>query len=93
MMYMGASHYYFWKGLEAAVNDPLGGLSGSVEPLDGLDALIEVMCPSGTKVAENCREAFSWGFLFGLEMSQKDFDSFFEEIPKEAKVLDDMGEK
>lgn len=92
-MYMGAAHYYFWKGLEQAVNGPIMGITGHIRPEEALVELLEVMCPVGGKAAESSREAFSWGFLFGCEMTPEDFEDFFQEIPESDIVLDDMGRR
>jgi hypothetical protein len=85
LMYQGAAHYYFWKGIEAAVGNPEASLSG-------LKEILEVLCPVGGNVADNSRDSFTWGFLFGLEIDQEDFNAFFEVIEEpEQVILDDLG--
>ena len=90
-MYQGAAHYYFWKGMEVAVSDS----KASSRPASFLKNKLKSMCPVGGKAAEASREAFMWGFIWGLEVGAQGFEDFFKE-PKEEKpevILDDFGKR
>jgi len=90
-MYIGAAHYYFWKGMEAAVLNP----EALKRPVSFLKSSLRVMCPVGGKSAEASREAFMWGFIWGLEIGVEGFEDFFKESEKEKPevILDDFGKR
>lgn len=76
MEYVGADHYFFWLGVEK-------GRGSSVRALPGW---LEGMCPIDNKTSERCREAFSWGFCFGLVTEVEEF------VSSEPETVDNLME-
>lgn len=82
MEFYGAAHYFFWEGIEA-------GLYGdSKNPYDYPQTEPAIQ----TKVSDECVESFVNGFLWGLVITEKEFENFFyvpekKQPPKEKKVV------
>lgn len=79
MEFNGPAHYYFWMGIEKGRGSSIQGLPGW---LDG-------MCPIDNKTSERCREAFSWGFCWGLVTEEADF---IEPVVQKELVIEPIEE-
>ncbi len=71
MQYLGAAHYYFWEGVEAALSNPRLNVDGRLENMFTIKS----------QVTEDCCEAFSWGFSLGQALTKTEFKNLTT-IPK-----------
>jgi len=58
MNYYGAEDYYYWQGVEQGQTTPGSDLG---------ELLVDLVATKGS-MAMKCREAYVWGFYWGLEL-------------------------
>lgn len=65
MEFLGAADYYFWQGVKK-------GLGRSINLVDEEVAQLYVF--GHNEVSWSCYEAFGWGYCFGTELTQDEYN-------------------
>lgn len=64
MEYIGAADFFFWQGVK----------DGLYNDIKALPSLLRGKFVFTNKVTKECTESFTWGFCFGLILTQKEYN-------------------
>ena len=66
MIFNSVYNYFFWQGIKEGLNASVSDLSGQLEGKFHFN----------NKVTRSCTEAFEWGFLWGLTLTEAEYNDF-----------------
>lgn len=81
MEYYGAADFFFWQGIKEGFNNDI----------KALPSLLRGKFVFTNKVTKECTESFTWGFCFGLILTQKEYNNLTSSKIEGILVINQTG--